>query len=55
MRIGEPRRLLDLRLRGPRPAIGDVLGQRAVKQDRLLLHDGDLRCAANACVAAAIS
>ena len=25
-----------------RPAIGDVLGQRSVEQDRLLLHDCDL-------------
>ncbi len=42
MRIGEPRRLLDRRQAGARPAIGDVLGQRPVKQDRILLHDGDL-------------
>ncbi len=42
MRIGKTRGLLDRRHAGARPAIGDVLGQRAVKQDRILLHDGDL-------------
>src|SRR6185437_7215341 len=42
VRVGEPRRLLDRRHAGAGPAIGDVLGQRAVKQDRLLLHDRDL-------------
>ena len=42
MRVGKPRRPLDRRCTGIRPAIGDVLRKRAVKQDRLLLHDGDL-------------
>jgi len=35
MRIGKPRRLLDRRHGGAGPAIGDVLRQRAVKQDRV--------------------
>ena len=42
MRIGLPRRLLDLGPRCPGPRIGNVVRQRAVEQDRLLLHDGDL-------------
>src|SRR3954454_1740825 len=42
MRIGETCRLLDGSHAGARPAIGDVLGQRPVKQDRVLLHNGDL-------------
>ena len=42
MRVGQPRRLLDRRHAGAGPGIGDVLGERAVKQDRVLLHDGDL-------------
>ena len=42
MRIGQPRGLLDRRHAGARPAIGDVLGQRAMKQDRILLHDSYL-------------
>ncbi|MNS07818.1 hypothetical protein D3C72_392690 [compost metagenome] len=42
MRAGQPRRLLDLGLRRAGAGIGDVLGQRAVKQHRVLLHDCDL-------------
>src|SRR5258708_7178221 len=42
MRVGKPCRLFDRRHGGAGPAIGDVLRQRTVKQDRLLLHDGDL-------------
>src|SRR6267142_2711675 len=42
MRVGKTRGLLDRRHAGARPAVGDVLGQRAVKQDRILLHDRDL-------------
>ena len=42
VRAGLPRRVLDLGLRRAGPAVGDVLGQRAVEQDGLLLHDRDL-------------
>ena len=28
--------------RGVRPAVGDVLGDRAVEQERLLQHDADV-------------
>ena len=42
VRIGEPGGFDDRRPRGAGAGIGDVFGQRAVKQDRLLLHDGDL-------------
>ena len=42
VRIGKPRRLFDRLHSSARPAIGDVLRERAVKQDRLLLHDRDL-------------
>ena len=42
MCVGELRRGDDLLHRGARTGIGDVLGERAVEQDRLLLHDRDL-------------
>ena len=32
----------DLRPRGVGPAVGDVLGDRAVEQERLLQHDADV-------------
>src|SRR4030095_4675892 len=41
-RAAEPCRRLDLGRRGARPAIGDVVGQRAMEQQRLLLHDRHL-------------
>ena len=46
--------MLDLRLAGAGPPIGDVLGQGAVEQDRFLLHDAicDL---SDACLASAMS
>ena len=43
VRVGEPGRALDFLLGRAWLAVGDVLRQRAVEQDRLLLHDGDLR------------
>ena len=54
VRAGLPRRVLDLGLRRAGPAVGDVLGQRAVEQDGLLLHDRDLT-AQRACCAWAMS
>jgi hypothetical protein len=39
MRVGKPRGLLDRSHARARPAVGYVLGERAVKQDRLLMHD----------------
>ncbi len=42
MGVGQTRSLLNRSHAGSGPAIGDILGQRAVKQDRLLLHNGDL-------------
>ena len=42
MGVGKPRRLFDRRHAGTGPAVGDVFGQRTVKQDRILLNDRDL-------------
>ena len=41
VRVGQTRRVLDLRLRRAGATVGDVLGERAMKQDWLLLHDRD--------------
>ena len=46
---------IDLGLRGAGPPVGDVLGERAVEQHRLLLHDGDLPRAGYACVTSRMS
>ena len=39
---GPARRLLDLRLGGFEPAVGDVLADRAAEEEDILLHDADL-------------
>src|SRR5882672_3951982 len=40
--MGQPRRRFDLHRRGVGPPISDVLGQRAVEEQRFLLHDRHL-------------
>jgi len=40
--FAQPRRCSTAAMLAPGPPIGDVFGQRPVKQDRVLLHDRDL-------------